>query len=450
MAREPSRGGGAGTVSAAWPYAFSHAPNGRRDPRLNARTTLLALLALASGAALLFHLFQRQLSGTWFAFGVHPDVVAALERSRGDQKRLAELDPANEGAYREGFATTQQLLARLRVLDLSRDAIVRRYELALLAVFAAVLLGAAALAAWQQARQTRRLARLRTALAELAAGDEVTPGERRRDLIGRIAAMVEQASRLMASDRRRIASLENLSAWQEAARRHAHEMRTPLTALRLELERLRDLADEAGDPALRGELARLHGSLGEELARLVAFTAGFTSFARLQRPAPVRLDLGAFGREFTVAFAAAWPELALVPPPPGPPAEVDADPEMLRQVLANLADNSAQALREAGRRGRLRLAVSPLPAGFALDVADDGPGIAAALHGRLFAPYTTTRRIGEGMGLGLAISRKILLDHGGDLELLGSSTAGTTFRLVFPPPDRDAAEPAAPSAVEVA
>jgi two-component system, NtrC family, sensor kinase len=58
---------------------------------------------------------------------------------------------------------------------------------------------------------------------------------------------------------------------------------------------------------------------------------------------------------------------------------------------------------------------------------------------RIFEPYVTTRQVGEGMGLGLAISRKILLDHGGDLELLGSSGAGTTFRLTFPHQLQDAA-----------
>ena len=58
---------------------------------------------------------------------------------------------------------------------------------------------------------------------------------------------------------------------------------------------------------------------------------------------------------------------------------------------------------------------------------------------RLFEPYATTRQVGEGMGLGLAISKKILLDHGGDLELLASSGAGTTFRLTFPRKLEDAA-----------
>jgi C4-dicarboxylate-specific signal transduction histidine kinase len=81
-------------------------------------------------------------------------------------------------------------------------------------------------------------------------------------------------------------------------------------------------------------------------------------------------------------------------------------------------------------------------------VADDGPGVAPDLRGRLFEPYTTSRRIGEGMGLGLAIARKILLDHGGDLELLAASAAGTTFRLHLRLAAEGAAESPAPAVAE--
>jgi C4-dicarboxylate-specific signal transduction histidine kinase len=66
-----------------------------------------------------------------------------------------------------------------------------------------------------------------------------------------------------------------------------------------------------------------------------------------------------------------------------------------------------------------------------LDVSDDGPGIAREIRPRLFEPYITTRPIGEGMGLGLAISKKILLDHGGDLELVPAAR-GAAFRLTLP------------------
>jgi two-component system C4-dicarboxylate transport sensor histidine kinase DctB len=72
-----------------------------------------------------------------------------------------------------------------------------------------------------------------------------------------------------------------------------------------------------------------------------------------------------------------------------------------------------------------------------VEVADSGPGVNPAVRDRLFEPYATTRGLGEGMGLGLAISKKILLDHGGDLELADTSPRGTTFRLTLPAAARE-------------
>lgn len=413
----------------------------------------MTLLALAIGSTFVFYLFERRLSRSWFAFGVHPEVVTAVEHWRDDQKRLARLDPAQEVSYRRRFDEAQTLLERLRVLEYNRREIVRRYEIALLAAVVGILVLSGSAHVVRQARQEGRLLRLQTALGELAAGRpdvrmERRRGERRRDIIGRIATMVERASRLMMRDRRRLASLENLSSWQESARRHAHEIRTPLAAARLELARLGDLLAALPEGAERAELARLQESLAQELDRLNAFTKRFTSFARLPQPALARHDLGKLTGEFAELFATAWPELGVRFAAPGRPLPALVDPEMLRQVLVNLGDNSAQALRERGRRGTLALSLAETDGGVVLDVADDGPGVSPDLRGRLFEPYTTSRRIGEGMGLGLAIARKILLDHGGDLELLAASEAGTTFRLLLPRPPEVLVEAGSPAVAE--
>jgi two-component system, NtrC family, nitrogen regulation sensor histidine kinase NtrY len=408
---------------------------------LSLRVTLFTLLALVAAAALVFQLFQRQLSGAWFAFGVHPDVLALIDRSLEDQKRLARADPQHAAAYRRRFEEVRALQTHFKVLAYNRQEIVERYEQTLLAVVSGIVILAGSGYALRQVRQEGRLARLQRALADLSAGwTDIRVGERRRDVIGRIAAMVEQTSRVMARDRRRLASLENLSAWQEAARRHAHEMRTPLTAAKLELIRMRSLLEAGDEPEVglvtnHAELVHLQESVTQEIDSLGRFTHGFTSFARLPRPTLARRDLGGLVGELADLFAAAWPELTLRYVPAERPVEVLVDPEMLRQVLVNLCDNSALALRERGRgAGRVTFTLAALEGTrfVALHAADDGPGVPPEIRGRLFEPYTTSRRVGEGMGLGLAISRKILLDHGGDLELVRTSEAGTVFRLLFP------------------
>lgn len=412
-----------------------------------AKITLTAALAMVAAAALIFYLFR---AGVWFAVGVHPEVMAALEHSLEDQRQLAEQDPAAEEAYRQRFETTGTLLQRLRIVEHNRERIARRYQQALLLVFAGAAILITGASVVRQSRREGRLRRLQGALAELVRGrTDVVVGERRGDLIGRIAAMIERTSRVMARDRRRLAALENLSAWQEAARRHAHEMRTPLTGARLELGRLNGLLQRE---TLRSaeEVRQAAQSAAQELERLGRFASAFTSFGRLPRPRPALCDLSALVGEFAATFEAAWPNLELVVEAGSPPEElsVKADRDLLRQVLVNLCDNSSLALD--GRPGRVRFTLGRNPErrtadAILLDVADDGPGIDEAIRGRLFEPYTTSRGVGEGMGLGLAISKKILLDHGGDLELVRSSAAGTTFRLTLPAPAPARDAPARPN-----
>jgi two-component system nitrogen regulation sensor histidine kinase NtrY len=406
---------------------------------MNLRSAAVTVGGMLLAAAAVLWLFERQISGPWFRLAVHPEITAALEQAMEDQKRLAHFEPQSQDKYRARFENTRVLLNHLDILDYNRQRIIRRWELIVLAAVGGVLAVAGGAHLLRQGRQDARLERLRRGLVALSAGEEgLRIEDRGRDTLGRIAGMIEETSRAMARDRKRLAYLKNLSVWQETARRHAHEMRTPLTAARLELSRLQQLlAAEPADPADNQEEARQAAlSVGEELERLGRFTQQFTSFARLSLPRPAVHDLGPVVEEFATTFAAAWPNLTLRYEPPGKPLPAALDRDMLRQVLVNLCDNSALALRLTGGAGEepgtITLRPGEAEAGVILDVTDDGPGIPPDIRSRVFEPYVTTRRVGEGMGLGLAISKKILLDHGGDLEVLASSPAGTTFRLTLP------------------
>ncbi len=430
------------------------------------RSALWIFAALVIGATLGFFLLQRQLAGAWFALGVHPQVLAALEASLEDQKRLAKLDAADEEAYRARFEALQALSNRLQILSHARQRILGRFELLLLTVSAGLVMAGAVVSVLRRSRDEARLGKLQTALTALSAGrTDIEVGERARDVIGRIGRMVEETSRRMARDRRRLRALRNLADWQEATKRHAHEMRTPLTAARLELDRLRGSIRQQTDA--REPLA----SLGEELDRLAVFARGFATFGRLPRPRLEPCDLVVLARDLVETFADAWPELDLVlevarPSTSDADADADADGDaapswpvavdrdLMRQVLVNLWDNAARAVRDrpdpnpeapgaeavsGAKRGRVCVTAwtAPLLDGVeldevGLDVTDNGSGVAESIRERLFTPYVTAYRGAGGSGLGLAISKKILLDHGGDLDLHATGPSGTTFRLTLP------------------
>lgn len=341
------------------------------------RTRSLAVLVTAvAAAAVLFWALLHQISSVWLDVALRPEVGQALERSLEDQKRLREMDPSRREEYRKRFDDTRTLLNRIEVLRMNRQGLLQRFELALVMMFAiAALLTAVAL--WMRYRR--------------------------------------------AQERERAEYLDRVTSLQETARRHAHEIKGPLTAARLELERFADLARAGGDDA---ELARAQESVGEELDRLARFTRAFSSFGGLGQPVLRRESLGQMLEEFCATFANAWPSLALHDA--GGDAVVCVDRDMLRQVLVNLCSNSARA-----GAARVAFAIAKNGGRVLLDVLDDGSGIAPSLRARVFDPYVTTRKVGEGMGLGLSISRKLMLDHGGDLVLVDTSEKGTAFRLVF-------------------
>jgi signal transduction histidine kinase len=110
--------------------------------------------------------------------------------------------------------------------------------------------------------------------------------------------------------------------------------------------------------------------------------------------------------------------------------EVEADRDQLYRVLANLARNAL----EAGAR-QIRVSGTSENRKFAIEVADDGPGLPPKARENLFRPFYGSARPG-GTGLGLAIARELMRAHGGDLVLVASTGAGTVFRITLPAPTR--------------
>ena len=345
---------------------------------MSGRRSLLTVLITVAAATLLFWFVLHEIGGVWLDVALRPDVRAALEQSLEDQKALRRVDPRREAEYRRRFDETRQLLNRLEVIRLTRAAMLRRFELVLLAAFAVAAAAAAATLFFRYRR---------------------------------------------AQQRERARYVERVAAVQETARRHAHELKGPLTAARLEVERYADVV-RGGAPA--EDIARAETSVYEELDRLAKYTREFSTFAGLGKPLLRRERLDHVVEEFCATFANAWPGVELQGPAERSATFVCADRDMLRQVLVNLCSNSARA-----RATRITFSIAKNGGRAALDVRDDGTGVPASLRAKLFDPYVTTSRIGEGMGLGLTIARKVMIEHGGDLVLTSTSEAGTTFRVTF-------------------
>jgi signal transduction histidine kinase len=222
-----------------------------------------------------------------------------------------------------------------------------------------------------------------------------------------------------------LARRDRLAALGDVAAAFAHEVRNPLNAVSVGLQRLR--AEFTPEPA--AEYARFVDLMQGEVRRLNAIVEQFIGLAR---PLPLKLvafDAGDLVREIGALVEGEARSAGITPRLEIAPAvgEIVADRDHIKQVVLNLALNAVQAM-SAG--GVLTLAVTGGRDRAIITVSDTGPGIAPEVLPRIFDPYFTTKR--TGLGLGLTIARRITEAHGGTIEASSDPGHGARFRITLP------------------
>jgi nitrogen fixation/metabolism regulation signal transduction histidine kinase len=210
-------------------------------------------------------------------------------------------------------------------------------------------------------------------------------------------------------------SAQRAQAWGEVARRLAHEIKNPLTPIQLSAERLAHKLGpklEGTDAAILDKAVRTIVDQVEAMKRLVN---EFRDYARLPAAQLAPLDLNALLSEIVTLYEASPVPVHLELDERCP--QVLADAQQVRQVVHNLVLNAQDAMAGAGVGGAVTLRTRPSQTGqwVRLQVLDDGPGFAEPILQRAFEPYVTTKA--KGTGLGLAVVKKIMDEHGGRVEL---------------------------------
>lgn len=235
-------------------------------------------------------------------------------------------------------------------------------------------------------------------------------------------------------------------AWQEVARRLAHEIKNPLTPVALaagRIDRLIDRFANARDSSERVEIeSRLRSSvrvIEREAQSLKTLIDSFSELARFPTIRPEERDLNAVVRDAVRVFDGRLPDISLSVHEDATVALALIDPEPMKRVIVNLIDNAAEVLRgswvkEIVVSTRVRADAGTVE----LTVADSGPGIAPEHKEKLFLPYFSTKR--RGSGLGLPIVRNIILDHGGTIRVEDNAPQGTRFIIEMPAARREVPE----------
>ena len=295
----------------------------------------------------------------------------------------------------------------------------------------------------------RPIARLREGLEAVAKGrfERMLPVET-RDEVGELVQTFNTMQEQLAESRRQLAQQERQLAWREMARQVAHEIKNPLTPMKLSVQHLQrayldvevsgDGGVQEGRTGKRGRFSRLFeritGTLVEQIDSLARIANEFSSFARMPTRVLEALDLNAVVSEAVSLMqeeADADIDLDLDPEP----LVLEADRGELRRIYINLIKNAIQALHDDGK-GTVVVTTRHEPAhdgqrGFAYStVTDTGHGIPAELRDKIFEPNFSTKT--SGTGLGLAIAQKSIEAFDGVIGFETDEGKGTTFWVRLP------------------
>ncbi len=224
---------------------------------------------------------------------------------------------------------------------------------------------------------------------------------------------------------------QKTSAWNEVARRVAHEIKNPLTPITLSAERI---ARQLGRASLPAEVARIvqqcTDTIVSEVQSVKTLVDEFSQISRFPAAQLTRGDLNEAVKNGLGVFAGRLDAIHIrVDFAPDLPC-VLIDREQFKRVVVNLIDNAAEAMQESFVK-QLYIATQPGVRGMVeLVVADTGSGITAEQREKLFLPYFSTK--GRGTGLGLAIVSHILTDHGAQIRVEDNQPVGARFTIELP------------------
>lgn len=233
---------------------------------------------------------------------------------------------------------------------------------------------------------------------------------------GGLVVVFDDISRLVAAQR--------TAAWGEVARRLAHEIKNPLTPIQLSAERLAFKLSDKLDDSSREMLERGTTTIVNQVEAMKNLVNAFRDYARLPAPQLSAIDLNALIREILNLYESFASHIRLELE--GGLPLVQGDASQIRQVVHNILQNAQDAL-SGTEDGEVRVITRVEGERVALLFRDNGPGFPAELLAHAFEPYFTTKS--RGTGLGLAMVKKIVDEHGGDVRLANRDGGGAEIRI---------------------
>jgi len=226
----------------------------------------------------------------------------------------------------------------------------------------------------------------------------------------------------------KILQTEKVTTWQEIAQRLAHEIRNPLTPIKLAAQRVQRKKDSS---RINEILDSSMNIIIDEVDALDSMLQQFRNFARLPKIEPSSIRLQNLIGESTQIYTETFPTIYFEITPIDENILINVDKNQMKQVFINLFKNSIEAMSDSGI---IKLRTDIVLKGYThycrIQIQDDGIGISEENASKIFHPYFTTKE--NGTGLGLSIIERIIFDHKGRIWMESKEGSGTTFYIDLP------------------
>jgi nitrogen fixation/metabolism regulation signal transduction histidine kinase len=276
-------------------------------------------------------------------------------------------------------------------------------------------------------RITRPLSELALALSKAGEGYLDVKIPKPDSEIGQVISAYNEMTVKLKRSRERLKQAERIAAWRDAARMTAHEVRNPLTGIRLSIERLIKRYQN-GDKDLPKVLEKSSQMILHEIDTLEKLAKELSDFARTPSPSLKPIEFNSLIEEITSDYKGLAKNVSIQTELDPSIGRLLLDKELMRRALLNLLKNSLEAFDDG--KGTVTIKTFREKDVVVLAFMDDGPGIEREDVERIFEPYYTTKA--KGTGLGLAVVKQIVNEHGGEVEVESEIGKGTIFRITLP------------------
>lgn len=361
----------------------------------------LTILILSVIPLVATYFLLNDILNTSLDLGFNENVKTILIDSQENLKQLKKYDPANQNKYKEKFDKIQS--SRAVYDDLP---------------FVKKNLGKSLFAYWAAGFSVAFLLALAAAY-----------------LLGRsISKRYTKTLNDLMRAQEKVTYLNEIGLWQNIARKLAHEIKNPLTPIEMMVTSLKKAYSTKNKDEFGNYLDEVNQIVSDEIRSLKQMVQSFSAFGKLPQVNLKPADLNLFVGEYIASHEKLWTEaeIELSSKLPQTDAKVDLDAALFKQVFTNLIKNAIEA--NPGLKVKINIGLDMDDEFYTIKVFNQGKAIPEEVRSKIFELYFSTKKTGDNMGVGLAVVRKIVLEHSGEIECLPVD-GGAAFLIKMPKKD---------------